>query len=66
MFSAAHTMAAVIYGDCWSSSVGHRGKSLLTNITCLGTHKREAVNQDSGQVEQAPTKNVRFSKIKNQ
>lgn len=58
-------MAAVIYGDCWPSSVGRRGKPLLTNITCPGTHKREAC-QDSGPIEQADretSKNIKLVKL---
>lgn len=43
-FTAAHTMAAVIYVDCWPSSVGRRGKPSLTNISCAGSQdKRQKV-----------------------
>lgn len=52
-FAAAHTMAAVIYVDCWPSSVGRRGKPLLTSHVLA--HKTEAESQDNDQTKQAMT-----------
>ncbi len=46
-------MAAVIYVDCWPSSVGRRGKPLITSHVLA--HKTEAESQDNDQTKQALT-----------